>query len=359
MSMNRRKFLAGTSGIAIMGVSGRASGQAANDSAWAGSESNAKAITKLYDDAVAAKQSQVVIYGAYSAVYKPLWDIFQQRFPKTAIVGSPIAGAPLITKLDAEFSSGQHVGDVVMAGMMEVLSLHAHNRSQPFRPPNIGGLADRYTDDKGNFIIQFADPFGILYNTDRLKPQDLPNSINDLLDPKYKGMVIDDPLAGAATTLCWAELYRSKKITPELMKGIKANANVVPSMTPFLNNLTTGSVAMMPWAAHSRYLRLKDAGARVGHKAIPGMAVPLYGSTMIIKDAPNPKVAQLFQAWFLTPEAQNAIVKVGYSYGLMPGLSTPPDWPNFQQLVDALQTVPPSGYVAMREEFDKAVRAVW
>jgi iron(III) transport system substrate-binding protein len=358
MRISRRRFLASTS-VALAGFAQVPLLRAAEDTSWAGGEANAQAITKLYDAAVAAKQEQLVVYGAYSAVYKPLWEIFQARFPKTAIVGSPVAGAPLITKLDAEFASGQHVADIVMAGMMEVLSLHHHGRSQPYQPPNIGGLASRYTDAQGDFIIQFADPFGIVYNTDKLKPDDLPKGINDLLDPKYKGMVIDDPLGGAATTLCWAELYRSKKITPELMKGIKANANVVPSMTPFFNNLTTGSVTMMPWAGHSRYLRLKEAGARVGFKAIPGMAVPLYGSTMVIKDAPNLKVAQLFQAWFLTPEAQNAIVKLGYSYGLMPGSSTPPDWPNFQQLVDALQAVPPSEYVAMRQEFDKAVRQVW
>jgi iron(III) transport system substrate-binding protein len=357
-SRSRELIRAGLAAVVLSTGSGWGAATAA-DASWAAGEANAKAITELYDAAVAAKQDQLVIYGAYSAVYKPLWDIFSQRFPKTSIVGTPIAGAPLITKLDAEFASGQHVGDVVMAGEMEVMSLVGHGRTQAYRPPNIAALAARYTDAQGNFIIQFTDPFGIVYNTDKLKPEDLPRSINDLLDPKYKGMVIDDPLAGAATTLCWAEPYKSKKITPEQMKGIKANANVVPSMTPLFQMLTAGSVAMMPWAGHSRYLRLKEAGARLGYRAIPGMAVPLYGSTTIIKDAPHPKVAQLFQAWFLTPEAQSAIVKLGYSYGLMPGTVIPAGWPDFQQLVDALQVVPPSEYVTMRQEFDKAIRQVW
>jgi len=356
---NGKQFLAVAAVAALFGSAACGTAEAAGDTSWAGGDANAQAITELYDAAVAAKQDQLVIYGAYSAVYKPLWDIFRDRFPKTGIVGTPIAGAPLITKLDAEFASGQHVGDVVMAGEMEVMSLVGHGRTQPYRPPNIGGLAARYTNPQGDFVIQFADPFGVVFNTDKLKTDELPKSISDLLNPKYKGMVIDDPLAGAATTLCWAELYRSNKLTPELMKGIKANANVVPSMTPLFQMLTAGSVTMMPWAGHSRQLRLKEAGAHVGYLAIPGMAVPLYGATALIKDAPHPKLAQLFQAWFLTPEAQNAIVKVGYSYGLMPGAAIPADWPDFQQLVDALQVVPPSDYVTMREQFDKAIRQVW
>jgi iron(III) transport system substrate-binding protein len=357
--VNGKRLLAISAVAALIGARACGMAQAAGDTGWAGGDANAQAITELYDAAVAAKQDQLVIYGAYSAVYKPLWDIFHDRFSKTSIVGTPIAGAPLITKLDAEFASGQHVGDVLMAGEMEIMSLVGHGRTQPYRPPNIGVLAARYTDPQGNFIIQFADPFGIVYNTDKLKPEELPKSVNDLLNPKYKGMVIDDPFAGGATTLCWAELYRSNKLTPEQMKGIKGNANVVPSMTPLFQMLTAGSVAIMPWAGHSRQLRLKEAGAHVGYLAIPGMAVPLYGATALIKDAPHPKLAQLFQAWFLTPEAQSAIVKVGYSYGLMPGTTIPADWPDFQQLVDALQVVPPSDYVIMREQFDKAIRQVW
>jgi ABC-type Fe3+ transport system substrate-binding protein len=89
------------------------------------------------------------------------------------------------------------------------------------------------------------------------------------------------------------------------------------------------------------------------------MAVPLYGATAIIKDAPNLAAARLFEAWFLTPEAQSAIVKVGFSYGLMPGAAIPTDWPSFQQLINALNRVPPSGYVAMRQAFDTAVRQMW
>jgi iron(III) transport system substrate-binding protein len=331
----------------------------AADAAWAGDAATADAIMRLYQAAGAAKQEQLVIYGAYSAAYRPLWDIFRTRFAGVSIVGTPVAGAPLITKLDAEFASGEHVGDVLMAGEMEVMSLVQAGRTQPYRPPNTGGLAARYTDPKGDFIIQFGDAFGIVYNTDKLKPSDLPRSVGDLIDPKYKGLMIDDPLAGGATTLCWAELYRAGKITPEQMRGIKENANVVPSMTPFFQMLTTGAVPMMPWAGHSRYLRLKTAGAHVGFRAIPGMGVPLYGATAIIKDAPNLACARLFQAWFLTPEAQSAIVTVGFSYGLMPGAAIPPDWPSFQQLIDALNQVPPSGYAAMRRAFDTAVRQVW
>lgn len=359
-ALNRRTLLAAPAVLALGGWSLlRSPGAEAADTSWAGGAANAAAIMALYQAAIAAKQEQLVIYGAYSAAYRPLWDIFRARFANLSIVGTPIAGAPLITKLDAEFASGQHVGDVLMAGEMEVMSLVQNGRTQPYRPLNIDGLASRYTDPQGDFIIQFGDAFGIVYNTDKLTLGDLPKSIGDLLNPKYKGMMIDDPLAGGATTLCWAELYRAGKITPEQMQGIKASANVVPSMTPFYQMLTTGAVAMMPWAGHSRYLRLKDAGAHVGFLAIPGMAVPLYGATAILKDAPNLAVAQLFQAWFLTPEAQNAIVKVGFSYGLMSGAAVPPEWPSFQHLIDALNQVPPSGYVAMRQAFDKAVRQVW
>src|ERR1700676_3428312 len=103
MKVDRRRFIEGSAAMAVMGATGATAARGADDSNWADGDANAQAIMKLYDAAVEAKQEQLVIYGAYSAVYKPLWEIFHTRFPKTSIVGNPIAGAPLITKLDAEF----------------------------------------------------------------------------------------------------------------------------------------------------------------------------------------------------------------------------------------------------------------
>lgn len=328
----------------------------AQDTAWAGGAANAKALADLHEAARQAKQSEIVVYGGYSGIFKPLWEVFSARFPGMSIVPNPLAGAALVSKLDAEFASGQHGADILMAGMTELLSNVAKDRAQPYKPATAGALPARYLDPNGRFVIQFADVFGVLYNTTKLPEAEVPKSVKDLTDPKLKGFIMDNPLAGGAIALCWIELYNSGKLDPATMRAIRDNGTVVPSMTPYYANLTTGSVRLLPWGSFSRYLRLKEANAPVGFRAVPGMVVPLYGGTMIVKNAPHAKAAELFQAWFVTPEAQAALVSKGYSYPLLPGVPTPADWFKLQPLVDALTPIPPSEYMAVRTRFEDVVR---
>jgi len=326
------------------------------DSAWAGSDANARAVLDLYEAAKTANQTEVVVYGGYSAIYKPIWEVFAERFPGIAVVPNPSSGAALVSKLDAEFASGQHGGDVLMAGMTELLSTVAQERTDSFLPPNLAGLPERYVDPQGKFVIQFADVFGLVYNTTKMTEADLPATAKDLLDPKYKGLILDNPLAGGASALCWIELYNSDLLDPATMRGIRDNATIVPSLTPYYANLTTGSVKMLSWGSFARYLKLKASGAPLDFRAVPGLVVPLYGGTAILKGAPNSAAAQLFQAWFVTPEAQQALITRGSSYPLLTGVETPADWPKLQPLVDALKTIAPADYMAVRGKFEAAVR---
>mgnify|MGYP002138654186 CR=1 FL=1 len=225
-------------------------------------------------------------------------------------------------------------------------------RAEPFRPPNIASLPERYRDPQNRFVINYAELFGVVYNTNRLKPADLPKSPADLLNARYKGMIIDDPMGARTTELAWIDLYNSGKIDASFIKAMKAQATVVPSTAPFFNQLTTGTVAMIPWGGHARYLGLKNAGAPVGFLAVPGLAVPVLAGTVVLKGAPHPKAAQLFQAWFLSTEAQNAIVTLGNSYGLTATVKLPDneaDWPKLPPIAAALKPVAPDQFIAARD----------
>lgn len=316
-------------------------------------------LDKLYRTALDAKESQVIVYGAYSTLFRPIWNLFTKRYPQIAIVGNPIAGAQLAGKLDAEFSSGQHTADIVTSGFTELLAAVAQDRAAPFAPPTLAGIPERYRDSQNRFVVNYAELYGVVYNTNKLKPADLPRSTADLLQPRYKGAIIDDPAGARTTELAWIDLYHSGLIDASWIKAMRAQTTVVPSTAPFFNQLTTGTVSMIPWGGHARYLNLKRAGAPVGFSAVPGLGVPVLAGTLILKNAPHPNAARLFQAWFLTPEAQNAIVALGDSYGLLPSVAlpdNPADWPKLAPIADALKPLPPSEFIAARDALRAVVR---
>src|SRR5262249_47237582 len=143
-------------------------------------------------------------------------------------------------------------------------------------PPNAkGSVPAELIDPDGRFVLNFAGLVGIVYNLDKVPQKDLPRTLRDLLDPKYKGMVMDDPLSGALSTLSWTELLHAGKIDGAWMKALRPNVTVVPSTAPYFANVTTGSIAMMPFQTFNRYVRLKEGGAPVGFVDTPGLTVPV------------------------------------------------------------------------------------
>lgn len=349
--------LAGGCGSSGSPTSSAASG--GGDTSWAGGAANARALTSLYDAATKAGQKQVVLYGPYAELYRPIWDDFHRRFPELTVVGKVLPGSGTVASLAAEVHSNRHVGDIVMQGLEGVAVPADEGLLEPYRPPTITGLPKEYQDPENRFVVQFGDVFGTIYNTDKVQEQDLPASLDDLTNPKYKGMVIDDPATSQVTTFSLAPIFYGGKLTLDFLRGLKANAKVVQSSTPYYDQVVTGQVKLMPWASHQRYLRLKQSGAPVGFKAVPGMSSLVLGGTGIVKGAPDMAAAKLFQAWFLTPEAQDDIVTKGLSVGLMPGIHFPGDWPDPQALYRAEPQIPPQKFDATLKKFLAFIKPVF
>lgn len=332
---------------------------ASGDTSWAGSAANARALVSLYNAATKAGQKQVVLYGPYAELYRPIWEDFHRRFPQLTVVGKVLPGSGTVASLAAEVHSNRHVGDIVMQGLEGVAVPADQGLLQPYRPPTIKGLPKEYRDPQNRFVVQFGDVFGTLYNTKAMREGDLPTSLDSLTDPKYKGMVIDDPATSQVTTFSLVPIFSGDKLTQEFLRGLKANAKVVQSSTPYYNQVVTGQVKLMPWASHQRYLRLKQSGASVGFKAVPGMSSLVLGGTGIIKGAPDMEAAKLFQAWFLTPEAQNDLVTKGLSVGLMPDTKFPSDWPDYRALYEAEPQVPPQKFDETLQRFLAFIKPVF
>lgn len=346
-------------GSTSSGSSTAAAAPASGDTSWAGSAENAKALQGLYDAAVKAGESEVVMYGPYAELYRPIWEDFNKRFPKIKVTPKVLPGSGTVATLKAEVSSGKGVGDIIMQGLEGVAVPADEGLLMPFEPPTIGDLDKEYRDPENRYVVQFGDIYGTFYNTNKLKPEDLPKKLEDLTNPKYKGMIIDDPALGIVTAFSLLPIYQAKALSLDFMKGLKAVAKTVDDTTPYYNQINTGQVAMMPWGSYFRYRVDKEKGAPLGFDAVPGLSALILGGTGIVKSSPHPNAAKLWQSWFLTPEAQNLIVDKGKSVALMPGTKYPSDWPDYQKLYDAFPAVLPNDFHAQLSSFLDWVKPVF
>lgn len=335
--------------------------EASGEGEWAGGDEYATELESLHQAALDAGEGQVVLYGPYAEAFMPIWEKFSDRFPGLKVTPRTLTGGGGVAALQAEVASGKQVGDVIMQGLESVVLPADEDLLEAYRPPTAALLDARFIDAEDRFIAQFGDIYGAMYNTDKLSEDQVPETLEDLTGADAKGGVIDNPVLGLVSGFALMPPFYGdpEVLNTEMMESLKANLNVVEDTGPFYTEVTTGQTALIPWAGHSYYLGMKAGGAPIAFKASPGLSPVVLGATGIITGAPHLNAAKLFQAWFLTPEAQQAIVDDGGSIALLEGIEYPAEWPELQPLIDGMPDVPLAEYHEAMDAFREHVKPVF
>jgi iron(III) transport system substrate-binding protein len=201
----------------------------------------------------------------------------------------------------------------------------------------------------GDWVGVSARVSSIVYNTKSLTASELPKSVLDLAEPKWKGKIeiapsetdfwpvvssVEDTY-GHARALAW-------------LKGLKANAgaNVVPDNETIVADVNKG-VAQLGIINHYYFARLKaetDAGslhAGLGYFAPKDAGyIKTISGAAVLKSSAHAAAAQQFVA-FLTSHAGQETIASGesFEYPLAPGVA-----PN--SAVAPLSQLSPSGFTA-------------
>lgn len=171
----------------------------------------------------------------------------------------------------------------------------------------------------------------VVYNTDRLEAEDLPASILDFTDPKWKGRLGWAPTNGSlqafVTTL-------RRKIgedgAREWLKGIQANEpRVYPKNSAIVAAVGAGEIDAGFVNHYYLFQFLRDQGesfpARNYYfgKGDPGALVNVAGAG-VLKTSENQGEARRFIAYLLSKEAQQFFAEGTFEYPLVEGVTINP-----------------------------------
>src|ERR1700761_8354687 len=101
-----------SSGSSTSTGTGASTGSSSSTGSPADLGPQAAALKALYNKAVAAGQTSVVIYGPSRGGNQQEDNAFRADFRKLAATGVPVVAPPMDAKLSAEVSSGKHIGDI-------------------------------------------------------------------------------------------------------------------------------------------------------------------------------------------------------------------------------------------------------
>lgn len=207
-------------------------------------------------------------------------------------------------------------------------SLRAKGVFEPFAAPELSALPAEFRTTDGSWIGISGRARVIMYNKNLVSPADLPKSVFDLKDAKWKGKIAIPSTTNSSFT-AWVSSVRKLRgdaAAEDLLKALKANdVKVLREHTDVRKAVGAGEFAL-GLVNHYYYQLEKEAGSPVG-VIYPDQGADDIGvlvnsaAASIVKGAPHQENARAFMKFLLSAEAQKIFAEANFEYPLVPGVA--------------------------------------
>ncbi|HLQ26044.1 MAG TPA: extracellular solute-binding protein [Acidiferrobacterales bacterium] len=270
----------------------------------------------------ARKEGDVMLYTTLTAPYlDPIIADFKQKYGVTIKYwrGSE---ATLLQRVLSEARGGRFAWDIVETLAPEVEAIRRNKLLQavhsPFQKneiiPNLAPSHREWTADRLYLYV-------VAYNTNQFKKDDLPKTLEDLLDPRWKGKI-----GMEAKNWDWfAEIAKEmgeKKGLDFFRKFVSVNGIQVRSGHTKLAGLVAAGeipIALGLFSHGVDQLRAKDAPIEW---AVIGTPIVNMAATGVSRKAPHPYAALLFYEYLLGEDGQKILRKT-HLVPAMKGIDSP------------------------------------
>jgi len=259
----------------------------------------------------ARREGRLVVYDAFGGAV-PTVQYAAERFEATHRVKVEIAvmrASESIERIRVEQRAGRAVADLVTAGSGTTRPMLDEGVLRPFeRLPSAPRIAPQVRLKVQEWELQqhllpfLIQLYGILVNTNLVRPEEEPRSWNDLADPRWRGrLIMDDPRAPGGGQVLFQVTYRAlgRRFQEELA-----------AQRPFLtrgiadaaSRVARGEFAVMAPFALGLYPRVRGGPVKLIIPREGAPYVPLGVSLPRRSDHPN--AAVVFSEFLLSREVQ-------------------------------------------------------
>lgn len=261
------------------------------------------------DVEAAKKEGKVVVYAAVPPqTMKVINDPFEKKFGIRVEYWRASTTGILERALN-ELRVGKPGFDVVEGNKGPQLILKNEGAFEKFVPPSAGKFPRQFLEADSMLTPWRFNPISLLVNTELVKRDELPKSLTDLLQPKWKGKIaIPDPARHTTTAQFLADLDKYDGIKwREFAKALAQQQPVlVESFAPIVNTVVRGEAALgityLKYVGQYKgpidYLRLNKYLADTNYLGVSKKAV-------------NPHAGKLYVEYICSPEGQKAMAATG------------------------------------------------
>lgn len=261
-------------------------------------------------------QPQVVIYTALDRVYsEPILKQFEQQ-----------TGIKAVVKYDAEASKTTGLVNEIIARRDDpncdvfwnnevIQTQHLANLGilEPYQSPAAARFADEFKDPNHRWTGFAARARVFIYNTDLISGDDLPDSLQDMADPKWRDVTaIALPFFGTTFThmMVLQQAWSDAELA-DWLSAIKANdCAIAPGNGPVRDLVASGerSFGLTDTDdAHAAILDGKPVAITIPDADAGAVLIP--NTVALIKNSPNPDQAKQLIDFLLSADVERALAE--------------------------------------------------
>ena len=270
---------------------------------------------------------ELVIYsGRAEPLLQPVIDAFQAKHPNVDVLLKAGSNSELANALIEEQSNPQ--ADLfITTELFTVQSLAQQGVFQAYMPVGADQLPPEFLGPDNLWTGLTRRARVIMYNADLVSPEELPTSIFDLTDPKWRGQIA---AAGSTNGSMQAQIAAMRQMLGEEETEVWLNALLANDLTFFGGHTdvrkAVGAGEFQLGLVNHYYYHLQRAeGSNVGI-IYPDQGDGQIGlmtnatAAAIISGAPHLEPAQAFMDFLVSAEGQKLFAEQNYEYPLLPGV---------------------------------------
>ncbi|HEX9263305.1 MAG TPA: ABC transporter substrate-binding protein [Candidatus Binatia bacterium] len=269
----------------------------------------AQTLAQLVDGA--KKEGQIVLsWGTGTMGGVEGAQAMEKAFNKTYGLSLPFKFSPgpampqLASRIIQEGKAGQPASsDLFIGSENHVARMNLKKLDWPKIFPHI---TRSMVDWEGRVLIVVSRTPGFTYNTNMISANEVPQKIEDLLNPKWKGKIASTPYAASFDRL--ALFWGEEKATAFLQKFTKQVAGLIRCGEE--ERVANGEFAMLAFNCDLADANdMRDKGAPVNGRIFKDAGILSYWYLAVPSNSTHPNAASLLSAFLLTKEGQDILWK--------------------------------------------------
>jgi iron(III) transport system substrate-binding protein len=288
--------------------------------------------------ALPAKDSPSGELWVYTSIYRQVLDgldpLIKEALPGVTVHWYQAGSEKVASRLEAELAAGGTQADLLITSD-PFLYARYKKEDRWLRYASANGLRTprSLVDPDGAYAACRLSTMVIVYRAEVAEP---PKSFRELTERKWKGEIaLGDPLT-SGTSFTWA-VFAEKKYGAEFFQALRGNGAVVAGGNAAVLQKVEGGEAKVGVLLLENALAAKAKGSAIGFVYPDDGAVIVPGYAGIFRSSRNPVAARALFDLLLSPEGQDAIVRLGDMHGVDPRLSGPRGEMGVEKLIERSQ----------------------